>query len=131
MNVTYYKKYFVDLPTGITESNVDNWDYYITERTTRDQQGLMDLAVKAVNKNSTDETTTLEFKIRSVTGAIAELLFYHENVGEYQKKCGYYVIGYNTIQHYFTKHHNRGTNPVGFSFVHFKWPDDSDNLIRK
>ncbi|EDR23614.1 hypothetical protein EDI_083710 [Entamoeba dispar SAW760] len=126
LNKTNYLKYMYEYPEGINENTYNTFTYYITNRTSRNREGLMSIDMKAVN-----EKTTIHFQMNGVTDSLMEQAFYEEMDDSIKHNCGYYAIGYNTIQRYFTSHYDTQTNPVGFSFIHLKWPDSSCELIRE
>lgn len=125
MNYKQFIKYLSEAPAGIDENNVHDYTFYLINHSTPTNQGLMDVTIDFVGPSSDS------IKLESVTVSMVEMMFYEEIPNTRLHECGFYAIGYNTIQRYFTYHYDTKTNPVGFSFIHLKWPDDSDDLIRK
>ncbi|ELP91083.1 hypothetical protein EIN_268290 [Entamoeba invadens IP1] len=125
-NVDNYLKYLYKLPNGITEKTASECRVTFTSVTERDNQGLMDVNVVAFcGKES------FKYKINKVTDSLIEEVFYKPVDESLKSECGFYAIGYNVIQNYFNNHYDTSENPVGFSFIHLKWPDNKKDLKRK
>ncbi|KAL7712019.1 Uncharacterized protein QTN25_010313 [Entamoeba marina] len=129
MNCDNYLKYFSEFPSEMTLETCADYYFTLKSSTIRDNQGLMDVRfdVYLVGVDTSIDTLKLSY----VTDAIVELLFYHEHDESESYDCGFYAIDYNVLQQYFSYHHDTGTNPVGFSFMHLKWPSSSKDLQRE